>query len=164
MYCPNCSAQNDKNQNFCRFCGLNLEETAKSLKHQLSFGQKAAKLKELDKLKRITGYTSICLIVFFVLGILALSFFDFDKTTFKSFIKISLGIYFVFYFSQKSMKYYQQQKTQDNSPHTFPTEQSAFGSKETSKLLEEKSFIPISSVTDNSTELLYTENQTRKLR
>lgn len=162
MYCPNCSSQNNNNQNFCRFCGLNLEETAKSLKLQLSFGKKSQKLKKLDKINQIFNYTSICLIVSFVAGLFIFSYFDsFDRNSFKSFLKIALAIYFLFYFSQETTKYYQRQKTENDSNDLIePTE---LQSKKTSKLLEEKTFIPISTVTENSTELLYTKNRTKKL-
>ncbi|MCA1622464.1 MAG: hypothetical protein LC778_01455 [Acidobacteria bacterium] len=36
--------------------------------------------------------------------------------------------------------------------------------KNTGKLLEEKRFEPIPSVTENSTELLFVENETRKIK
>lgn len=167
MYCPNCSAKNDKNQNYCRFCGLNIEETAKSLKLQLSFGKEAQTLKELNFLKQAINYIPTCLIALLVIGIMSLIYFDsFSKDTVKTLIKASVGIYFVFYLLQETLSYFLKKKinrTQPTGIERFSDEQKIFEPKETNKLLEEKVFTPASSVTENSTELLLTENRTRKL-
>ncbi len=54
VFCPNCSAKNKIEQNFCRFCGLNLQETTKSLAAQLSSGKSARELKQLQLIKNFT--------------------------------------------------------------------------------------------------------------
>ena len=50
MYCPNCGKANSSEQKFCRACGLNLEDTARSVTEQLPAAmqdQRLAKRKQL---------------------------------------------------------------------------------------------------------------------
>ena len=54
VFCPNCGAKNTIEQNFCRFCGLNLQETTKSLVAQVTFGKNANELKQLRLIKKFT--------------------------------------------------------------------------------------------------------------
>jgi hypothetical protein len=161
MFCPNCGAKNNKKQNYCRFCGLNLQETAKSLMNQIVFGEDSKSLKKLSSVKRFVDFTSTALIGMLVVGIAAYLFF-FDLKFGKDLIKISLGVFFLLKTIQEIIGYFQRRARSENKRFdAYGAEE--FESKETAKLLEEKSFEPVPSVIDNSTELFPVENKTRKL-
>ncbi len=165
MFCPNCGANNSTEQSFCRSCGLNLEKTAESLIEQLPNAESANLLKQSKLLDRfgkvalgglglvgliavtaglwylvtkfiITGtniFAAILLISFFIFAILSLIFVVFNETL-----------------KEKKGKL----KLKDTNELAEI--------KNTAKLLEEKPFEPIPSVTEDSTELLLVENKTRK--
>lgn len=76
MFCPNCGASNNKKQNYCRFCGLNLQDTAKSLISQIVFGEDSNLAKSLSSVKRhidlalavLAGVSIVCAIAYFFSG------------------------------------------------------------------------------------------------
>ena len=161
MFCPNCGANNSKKQNYCRFCGLNLQDTAKSLTNQIVFGEDSKSLKRLSSVKRVVDFTSTALIGMLIVGIAAYLFF-FDPKFGKDLIKISLGIFFLLKTIQEIIGYFQRRARSENKRFE-PKVAEQFESKETAKLLEEKPFEPVPSVVENSTELFPVENKTRKL-
>lgn len=67
MYCPNCGAKNSADQNFCRACGLNLEDIGRSLALQVPAGgethleRKKASIEKIGKVGLI-GLGSVGLI------------------------------------------------------------------------------------------------------
>jgi len=166
MFCPNCGANNSTEQKFCRACGLNLEKSAESLIEQMPSAQTANLLRHEKAIERfgnfalgglgvvglvavtaglyvlvtkfvITGtniFAAVLLISFFVFAFLSLIFVVFNETLKEKKQKINPGL-----------------STELTEP------------KNTGKLLEEKLFEPAASVTENSTELLYAENRTKKL-
>lgn len=160
MFCPNCGANNNKKQNYCRFCGLNLQDTAKSLTNQIIFGEDSKSLKKLSFIKRVIDFTSTALIGMLIVGI-AVYLFLFDPKFGKDLIKISLGIFFLLKTIQEIIGYFQRRARIENKRFE-PMEAEKFESKETAKLLEEKPFEPVPSVVENSTELFPIENKTRK--
>jgi hypothetical protein len=161
MFCPNCGANNYKKQNYCRFCGLNLQETAKSLTNQIIFGEDSKSLKKLSSVKRVVDFTSTAMIGMLVVGIAAYLFF-FDPKFGKDLIKISLGVFFLLKTIQEIIGYFQRRARSGNKRFE-PNGVEQFESKETAKLLEEKPFEPVPSVIESSTELFPVENKTRKL-
>ncbi len=166
MFCPNCGANNSTEQKFCRACGLNLEKSAESLIEQMPSAQTANLLRHEKAIERfgnfalgglgvvglvavtaglyvlvtkfiITGtniFAAVLLISFFAFAFLSLIFVVFNETLKEKKQKINSGL-----------------STELTEP------------KNTGKLLEEKLFEPAASVTENSTELLYAENRTKKL-
>ena len=50
MFCPNCGKANSVDQKFCRSCGFNLEETARSIVQQLPAGHVEHSLAERREL------------------------------------------------------------------------------------------------------------------
>jgi hypothetical protein len=161
MFCPNCGANNNKKQNYCRFCGLNLQDTAKSLTNQLVFGEDSNLLKMLSSVKRIVDFVSTALIGVLVVVVVAYLFSD--QGSGKDLMKISLGVFFLLKIIQEIIGYFQRKDRSKAKTNKF--EQNAIEqieSKETVRFLEEKPFEPMPSVVDNSTELLPVENKTRK--
>lgn len=161
MFCPNCGASNNRKQNYCRFCGLNLQDTAKSLMDQIVFGEDSKSLKKLSSVKRVVDFTSTALIGMLIVGIAAYLFF-FDPKFGKDLIKVSLGVFFLLKTIQEVIGYFQRRARSENKRFE-PKASEQFGSKETAKLLEEKPFEAVPSVLENQTELFPAENRTRKL-
>jgi predicted amidophosphoribosyltransferase len=161
MFCPNCGANNNRKQNYCRFCGLNLQGTAKSLMNQIVFGEDSKSLKKLSSIKRAVDFTSTALIGMLIVGIAAYLFFI-DPKFGKDLIKISLGIFFLLKTIQEVIGYFQRRARSKNKRFE-PKVAEQFESKETARLLEERPLEPVPSVIENSTELFPVENRTRKL-
>ena len=165
MFCPNCGANNSTEQNFCRTCGLNLEDTAKSLILQIPSAESANLIRRertLEKFGNIafTGLGIILLIgvgsiLYLIVTALILSgkqpFAGSLLAVFIIFAALTLG-YIVFKEDLKEKKQKLNLRTQNELAE----------SKTTGKLLEEKPFETIPSVAENSTELLLVENRTRK--
>jgi len=163
MFCPNCGAKNNKKQNYCRFCGLNLQDTAKSLTNQIVFGEDSKLLKTLSSVKRTVDFASGALIGALIVGIVAYLFFapEFGKNL----LKISLGIFLLLTMVQESIGYFQRKERSKSKTDRFePQTVEKFESKDIAKLLEEKPFEPVPSVVENSTELFPIENKTRKFQ
>src|SRR5829696_5465927 len=56
MFCPNCSANNTTEQNFCRSCGLNLGDITKSLLAQVPSAERARFLMQERKIERFGNF------------------------------------------------------------------------------------------------------------
>lgn len=162
MFCPNCGAKNGKKQNYCRFCGLNLQDAAKSLTNQIVFGSDTKLLKTLSSVKRIANSASTALIGALIVGVAAYLYFapDFGKDL----MKISLALFFLLQTAQEIIGYAQRrERTKDKPNELEPDKIEGFESKETAKFLGEKTFEPVPGAVENSTELFAMENKTRKL-
>ena len=161
MFCPNCGAKNNKKQNYCRFCGLSLQETAKSLMNQIVFGEDSNLLKTLSSIKRTVDFASAALIGVLIVGIIV---YLFVAPKFgKDLLKISLSFFFLLKVVQEIIGYFQRKERSKSKTNKFePNKIEQFESKETAKLLEERPFEPVASVVVNSTELFPIENKTRK--
>lgn len=166
MFCPNCGATNTTEQKFCRTCGLNLEKTSESLLRQIPSAQ-SANLRRQEKLLEKFGniafggfgvvlLTGVAAIIYVVITKFVLSgtniFAGILLTAFVIFAALALA-YVIFAESIKEKK----QKI------GFQAGKESEKAKDTAKLLEEKPFDPVRSVTENSTELIYVESETKKL-
>lgn len=167
IFCPNCSANNRIEQNFCRFCGLNLRGAAESLTAQLSSGEKQRHFDKLQLIKKLTGYSEIGLfltafagILFYAYGYFAQTAPPFGRKTFFFFIIAFLTTYSILdYLRRKNTAGYWEEINEENG--ASPGESNR---RETAKLLKDKPFEPATaSVTENSTRLLFAENKTTKL-
>jgi len=153
MYCPNCGARNNKKQNFCRYCGLHLQDIEKIFSNQLVFGTETKRLKSLRQIRQITDYAQF--FTFFTLA-LGMIFLFYDSSFGKMLITASLLAYFLAEIIRQIYGYFQRQDSAKNmeSESLNGASKNAFEVKETNKLLEEKPFIPASIVNENPTELL----------
>jgi hypothetical protein len=163
IFCPNCSAKNKIEQNFCRFCGFNLQDTTKSLTAQLAIDKNARQFNQLKLIKRLTDFASVALaiivstgIVFYLYAILTKMVFSGKRVLLGLFL-ISLIFQFFGRFIRRIMRDRVIEEGAKTNPPPIESEK-----RETAKLLEEKPFAP-AGVTENSTELLFVENKTRKL-
>jgi len=167
VFCPNCGANNSTEQKFCRACGLNLEKTAETLLEQIPSAESAKLLKRERNLQKFGNVAfggfglvlliAICAIIYLIITKVILSgnsvFGGIMLIAFIIFAALSLA-YVAFNEDLKERK----QKANPNLKNELPEK------LETGKLLEEKPFEPIpQSVTENTTDLLYAEQKTRKL-
>jgi ABC-type bacteriocin/lantibiotic exporter with double-glycine peptidase domain len=163
VFCPNCSAKNKIEQNFCRFCGFNLQETKKSLAAQLSLDKNASRFNQLKLIKRLTDVASIVLailvssgIIFFIYAVLTNMVFSGKRVWVGIFL-----IYLIFEFVIRQIRRIKRRKIIEDEAKTSPLASELTG-RETAKLLEEKPFEPAQSITENTTGLLYAEQKTKK--
>jgi len=166
MFCPNCATNNSTEQKFCRSCGINLRVIAESLLLQLTTAQNAKLSKKEGAIENFKNFV----LSQFGLGLLIAVFFIISGIFFKVILKdnnVSFGISLIVIIVSTvwiilCVSYFQfvkERKAQINPVLTSELTEK----KDTGKLLEEKPFEPVHSVTENSTELLSVENKTKKI-
>jgi uncharacterized membrane protein YvbJ len=167
MFCPNCGANNRTEQKFCRSCGLNLEKSAESLLEQLPNAQSASLLKQTQLVEKFGNFALGGFGVVLLAGVSTAVYFIFSKMILTG-VNVLAGILLIaflifallsliFVFFNESIK---EKKAKINPALSNKLTEA----KEMGKLLEEKSFEPVPSVTENSTELLFVENKTQKIK
>ncbi|HEV8159790.1 MAG TPA: zinc ribbon domain-containing protein [Pyrinomonadaceae bacterium] len=167
MFCPNCGANNSTEQKFCRSCGLNLEKSAESLIEQLPSAQSANLLKHGKTVERFGNFALGGLGVVILFGVTILIY-----TIIEKFLVSGTNVYFAILmvafiiFAFLSLVFVIFNETlKEKKAKIKPTIKNELDEKkDTAKLLEEKPFEPVGSVTENSTELLYTKNKTQKFQ
>ncbi len=159
MYCPNCGAQNKKKQNYCRYCGLHLQDIEKSYLNQLAFGRDTKLLKKLRSARKTSDSAQLFSVIMMIIGIVTMFFSD--SAIGKILITGSLLSFFWVQIIREAVGFIQRRHLGKNDVQNVlnNAEQREFRTRETSKLIEEKPFIPISSVTENSTELLFVDRK-----
>lgn len=167
MFCPNCGANNSTEQKFCRSCGLNLEKSAESLIEQMPNAQNANLLKQTQMLEKFGNFAFGGFGIVLLTAIAGIIYVIFNKMIlpgtnvlagilFISFIVFGvLAVIFIFF-----NEHLKEKKAKINP--ALPNELTA--AKATGKLLEEKHFYPVPSVAENSTELLFAVNKSRKIK
>jgi len=167
MFCPNCGANNSTEQKFCRACGLNLEKSAESLLEQIPTAQSASLLKHEKLIERFGNFALGGLGVVVLFGVTILIY-----TVVKKFLVNGTDIYlailliaFIIFALMSLIFVIFNESLKEKKAKINPIIKNELDEKkDAAKLLEEKSFEPIPSVTENSTELLYTKNKTQKLQ
>ncbi len=163
MFCPNCGSRNNKKQNYCRFCGLNLRDTTRSLISQLAFGEDSSLVKSLSAVKRIIDLALAALAgVVIVCGV---AYFFFGASFGRDLMKIGMVVFFLLELILGAVGYFQRQERSKARADKFEQNKTEhLNSKEAVNLLEEKLFVEtVPSVAENSTELLSIESKTRRL-
>ena len=165
MFCPNCGANNSTEQKFCRSCGLNLERTAESLLEQIPSAESVKLLKRERKLEKFgtIAFGGFGLVI--LTGIGAIIYLIFTKMILTG-ENVFAGILLVAFmiFAALTLAYVVfNEDLKERKQKAKPTLQSELAdARDTGKLLEEKPFEPAASVTENTTDLLYAEQKTRK--
>lgn len=156
MHCPNCGSRNKKHQNYCRYCGLHLPDIEKLFLSQLVFGEDTKQLKRLRNVRKLIDYIQIFLVVLLAVGIFRLISSDFDGG--KDLVKLSVVSFILLLAADWIIGYFQRQSLKTNRRNVVPDdEHRKFEAAATSKLIEEKSFSPVTTLTEASTELLYAD-------
>ena len=165
MFCPNCATNNSTEQKFCRSCGIYLGVIAESLLLQLTTVQNAKLSKKESSIENFKNFV----LSRFGLGLLIGVIFIISGIFFKVILKdnnVSFGISLIvitvstvwIILCVSYFQFVKERKAQINPAMTSELTDK----KDTGKLLEEKPFEPVQSVTENSTELLSVENKTKK--
>ncbi len=167
MFCPNCGANNSSEQKFCRSCGLNLERSAESLVEQMPNAQNANLLKQTQQIEKFGNFALGGFGVVLLTAVGAIIYFIFSKMILSG-ANVLAGILIIafFIFAVLSLIFViLNESTKEKKAKINPAlADELAGAKNTGKLLEEKPFEPVPSVTENSTELLFAENKTRKIK
>jgi uncharacterized membrane protein YvbJ len=166
MFCPNCGANNSTEQKFCRSCGLNLEKSAESLIEQMPSAQTANLLKHEKLIERFGNFALGGLGVVGLIAITAGLYILVIKliiTGTNVFAVILLISFFVFAFLSLIFVVFNETLKEKKQKINSTLGNGLAEKKDTAKLLDEKLFEPVRSVTENSTELLVVENKTKKL-
>lgn len=160
MYCPNCGAKTSIDQKFCRACGLGLEKIAVSLTEQLPSQPNENLLSQKERLEKI----GVALLSVFGLGLLGVFLYG---IVYKLMITEGqfwgglalLGFLIMCLCGLASVILFAKAKEVGEAAGKRKLEDAKISSTPTKELLTEGNFepIPVSSVTDRTTELLFVE-------
>lgn len=166
MFCPSCGATNSTEQKFCRSCGLNLEDTAQSMLEQLPSAASANLIKQRRKLEKFGDIAFTGFAIAILLGVIGLVYVTFVKMVLSGSNPVA-GIILILFiiFAAMALAYvFMNETLKEQSAKLNPELTKELEKKvETGKLLEEGNFEPVPTVTERTTDLLYTENKTKTL-
>jgi hypothetical protein len=163
MYCPNCAAENRSEQNYCRCCGLRLDAISQFVGEQFPTKEYAALQKRKELFEKL-GLFSLSMFGFLLFALV------FAKAVYYKIILfgeeiifgagfaafVIFGLLSVFFFNYPKLF----MKFDKLNPRLSPQDDREV-SRQTGKLIEDRPFEPIGSVTDDSTELLSVKNKTK---
>lgn len=163
MFCPSCGANNTTEQKFCRSCGLNLQQTAMSLLEQLPSAQKANLLKYERMIEKFGNFALGGLGIVGLIGITVGLCVLVTKVlvTGSGLLSAILMIAFVFFAILSLIFVVFNEGLKEKKAKSKPIlETELAGTDNTVKLIEEKHFQPVPSVTESTTKLLHVEKKT----
>ena len=164
MFCPNCGKETNE-QKFCRDCGLKVEKIFNVLVKEIQESEKSS-VQKRDDLFRKLGFISLsllfglCFSFVFYLAVYY-KFLIFGKEIIGAIgltAMVCLGLLSLFFFNLPKLLERKELSAE------FSTNSEIEEARITEKLLSGGNFEPIQSVTENSTELLFVENKTKKLQ
>lgn len=164
MFCPNCGTQNQNTHIYCRSCGLKLDAILHAVAEQFP-SDEYAKLQRRKNVFEMMGV--VCLAVFGLIGFsflfakvvqYKLDWLGADILFWSGLIAMfAFGLLSVFFFNFPKLA----MKFDDVNPRLSPPDEEPH-SYDTGKLIEDRPFEPVPSVTEHSTELLSIPANVRK--
>ena len=166
MYCPNCGEENRIEQNYCRSCGLRLDAISHAVSEQFPTKEYAALQKRKELFEKL-GLFSLSLSGFLAFALILtraayykIILFGEEVIFGAAFVALVVfGLLSVFFFNYPKL-FMRFEKINPRLPHQ---KEPLVSETQRERVLEEKPFQPVPSVTEDSTELLPIENKTRKL-
>ena len=154
MFCPNCAAQNDDSQHYCRTCGLNLDAIAAKLMEQNPSEEVAALLKKKRRMELLgTGALSIAGIIGLSLLLTVAVYYKLVLLGPGVLFGSAIGALILFLLASIFFLAYPRYFLKINSVASSSLDQPELTAP-TGKLLDEPTPIEAASVIDHSTELL----------
>ena len=164
MFCPSCGSTNSTDQRFCRSCGMNLEPAAESLREQFPTGNRPDLDRREQRIERFGQIAFGGFMIVIVLAALGMIYTILDRIIFSGdsplfglglmgFIIFGL-LTLVYVFFREDLK----EKRKKSAPATAPELQRP---AVTGRLIEERDFEPVPTVTESTTELLPSRNRER---
>ncbi|MDQ3180465.1 MAG: hypothetical protein M3Q33_08095 [Acidobacteriota bacterium] len=163
MFCPNCGKETNE-QKFCRDCGLKVEKIFNILVKEIEEREKTS-IQKRDDLFRKLGFVSLSLLFGLCFGFLFYLAVYYKFVIFGKEIMGAIGLTVMVFLGLLSLVFFNLPKFLDRKEiqEEFFKDDEIEKARKTEKLLSEGNFEPIPSVTENSTELLFVENKTKKL-
>ncbi len=157
MFCPNCGSKNSTGQKFCRSCGLNLEKVAESLLEQLPIRMEESIERRRGRVETL-GVVASWLFVAVALG------FSLYQIVFRMILaggKVLPGVALLVLLicGILSVVFFNYANSLKAAAARRRLRQLTEREKTATKLLQEPHMEPIPSVTERTTELLYTERK-----
>jgi hypothetical protein len=159
MFCPNCGNENQVDHHYCRSCGLKLDAIAREVSGQFPSNEYAELQRRKERFEKM-GMVSLS-----IAGVIGFALLVFPAAYFKlilfgpeilfgsavaALIVFLLASLFFTHYPNFSKKFEKLKSLEPPPPEPHPVTASI-----TNKLIEDKPFEPIPSVTEHSTELLH---------
>lgn len=166
MYCPNCGEENQAEQSYCRYCGLKLDAIVQMVGDQFPTKEYAELRKRKERFEKL-GLISISVAAFLAFALIftkaayyKIILFGADLIFGAAFVALLIfGLMSVFFFNYPKLF----MKFEKINPRLPAPDESEPMPGDNARLIEERPFEPVSSVTEDSTELLKVKRDTRKL-
>ncbi|MFM9904098.1 MAG: hypothetical protein ACKVQJ_05940 [Pyrinomonadaceae bacterium] len=163
MFCPNCGGENRSEQNYCRSCGLKLDAISKNVAEQLPSAEYAVLRKRKERFEKLgLGSSAVTAAigvgaVLSIVGYYKLLLFGPEAliwSSFGAFVLFALLSVFFFSYAKLFLKF------ENVNPRLSPTDDA--GPPSMDKLIDDRPFEPVGSVTEHTTELLISGRDSSK--
>ena len=162
MFCPSCGGENRREQNYCRNCGLKLDAITQAVAEQRP-STEYAELQRRKELFEKLGLFSLSVAALIALGLLL------AKVTYYKLILFGPEVLFwaafgaLVLFGLLSVFFFNYPKVMMNFDKVNPRLNTAdpAAADPPQKLIEDRPFEPVPSVTENTTDLLPIKNSNR---
>jgi hypothetical protein len=164
MFCPNCGAENQSSQNYCRSCGLKLGEITQFVSEQFPTQEYAALQRRKERFEKL-GLFSLSLFGFLGFAMLLVKVASYKIILFGPDVifgaafaaMILFGLLSVFFFNYpKLFMNFDKLNHRLSSPRATD-----LPPVDTAKLIDDRPFEPVPSITEDSTDLLTVKNKPR---